>query len=232
MKYKWILFDADETLFHFDAYKGLHLMFSRLGVTLTDEQYHAYEAVNLPLWKQYQLGEITAEALRHHRFAYWAEKLATTTEHLNQAFLAAMADICCLLPGVKSLIEALEGKAHLGIITNGFTELQQVRLERTGLDGAISTLVISEQVGVAKPDPIIFEHALEAMGFPPKEQVLMVGDNPYSDILGGQQAGLHTCWLNLHGEARPQGVEPNYEIRSMSELQAILLPVDEELPLV
>jgi len=223
VKYKWILFDADETLFHFDAYKGLKLMFSRLGVAFSDEQYHAFEAVNLPLWQQYQDGEISAKQLRHHRFAYWADKLATTTEHLNEAFLAAMAEICTLLPGVQSLIEKIEGKAHLGIITNGFTELQQVRLEKTGLDSAFTTLVISEQVGVAKPDPAIFEHALEQMNFPPKEQVLMVGDNPHSDIVGGLKAGLHTCWLNLHGSQRPQGVEPHYEIRCMDELHDILL---------
>ena len=227
MKYQWILFDADETLFHFDAYKGLKLMFSRLGVTFSDEQFHAFEAVNMPLWEQYQQGEISAAELRHNRFADWAERLATTTEQLNQAFLEAMADICSLLPGVKNLIETLQGKAHLGIITNGFTELQQVRLERTGLDSAISTLVISEQVGVAKPDPAIFDHALAQMAYPPREQVLMVGDNPHSDILGGQNAGLRTCWLNSQGRECPAEVSPDYVISSMQELQDILLPALE-----
>ena len=224
MKYRWILFDADETLFHFDAYKGLKLMFSRLGVNFSDEEFHAFEAVNMPLWQDYQEGKISAKELRHNRFAYWADRLSTTTEQLNEAFLSAMADICTLLPGVKQLIESIGDRAHLGIITNGFTELQQVRLERTGLDGAIKTLVISEQVGVAKPHPAIFEHALEQMDFPPKEQVLMVGDNPHSDILGGIKAGLHTCWLNLHGSEKPEGIEPHYEISSMDELHQILMP--------
>lgn len=224
VKYQWILFDADETLFHFDAYSGLKRTFSHFDVEFGDEEYHAFEAVNMPLWQQYQAGEISAQELRHQRFATWAERLTTTTERLNELFLAAMAEICTLLPGVKTLFELLDGKAHLGIVTNGFTELQQVRLEKTGLDGAIKSLVISEQVGVAKPHPAIFEHALEQMDFPPRDQVLMVGDNPHSDILGGLKAGLHTCWLNLHGSEKPDGIEPHYEIRSMDELQAILIP--------
>ncbi|WP_299792484.1 pyrimidine 5'-nucleotidase [uncultured Shewanella sp.] len=222
MKYDWILFDADETLFHFDAFAGLKLMFSRFGVNFSLDDFNEYQLINQPLWVDYQNGIISAAQLQQQRFTQWAEKLSVTASQLNSAFLSAMAEICALLPGAKELIDGLRGKANLGIITNGFTELQTVRLEKTGLAGAFEHVVISEQVGIAKPDVGIFEHALSRMENPDRERVLMVGDNPHSDIQGGLNAGLHTCWLNINKQSRPEGIEPHYEVSSLQELQQIL----------
>ncbi len=223
MKYDWILFDADETLFHFDAFKGMQLMFARKGVEFTEQDFHQYQEVNKPLWVDYQNGDITAAQLKHTRFAGWAERLNTTTAELNSAFLQAMADICTLLPGAMELMQALQGKARLGIITNGFTELQDVRLAKTGMTGFFDHIVISEEVGIAKPDAGIFAHALERMGNPAKSRVLMVGDNPHSDILGGLNFGIETCWLNVHQYPKPEGITPHYEVTSLHELREILL---------
>lgn len=222
MKYKWILFDADETLFHFDAFKGLNIMFSRFGIDFTRQDFMEYQKVNKPLWDDYQNGVINAEELQNIRFESWAEKLEVTTQTLNSAFLTAMADICAPLPGAKELLDSLKHKAQLGIITNGFTDLQQIRLERTGFQDFFSTLVISEQVGIAKPDRGIFDYAFSKMGEPDKEEVLMVGDNPHSDILGGMNAGIHTCWLNHHGHEVPEGIKPNYQVSSLNELNTLL----------
>lgn len=223
MKYQWILFDADETLFHFDAFKGLRLMFSRFEVDFTEHDFAHFQTVNEPLWVDYQDGKITAAELQNIRFESWADKLQTTTQKLNHAFMTAMADICTLLPGVKELVQALTGKVNMGIITNGFTALQDIRLERTGLKNTFHPLIISEQVGVAKPDVGIFEYAFECMDNPPREQILMVGDNPHSDILGGMNAGIDTCWLNVRGEMLPEGIEPRYQVGSLAELQSLLV---------
>ena len=222
MKYQWILFDADETLFHFDAFKGLQLMFSRFDVDFSRDDFSHYQTVNLPLWVDYQDGKITATQLQHRRFQSWADKLKVTTQTLNSAFMTAMADICCLLPGAQELISALTGKVNMGIITNGFTELQRVRLEKTGLKNVFSPVIISEQVGIAKPDVGIFEHALAYMGDLKREQVLMVGDNPHSDILGGMNAGFDTCWLNSENSALPEGIKPSYQVTSLTQLQSLL----------
>ena len=223
MKYQWILFDADETLFHFDAFKGLQLMFSKFGVDFTLIDFQVYQEVNKPLWVEYQDGNITALELQNTRFDSWAAKLAVTTQELNSGFLAAMADICSLLPGARELIHALTGRVEMGIITNGFTELQTIRLQRTGLLECFSPVVISEQVGVAKPNVAIFEHALTHMQHPPRDKVLMVGDNPHSDIQGGLNAGFDTCWLNSDGRDVPAGINPHYQVSSLTELQSLLL---------
>lgn len=222
MKYQWILFDADETLFHFDAFKGLQLMFSRFDIDFNRDDFGHYQTINLPLWVDYQDGKITATQLQNRRFQSWADKLKVTTHILNSAFMTAMADICCLLPGANELISALKGKVNMGIITNGFTELQRVRLEKTGLKDVFAPLVISEQVGIAKPDVGIFEYALTHMGKIQREQVLMVGDNPHSDILGGMNAGFDTCWLNSENSALPDGIKPSYQVTSLAQLQSLL----------
>ncbi len=222
MPYQWILFDADETLFHFDAFQGLRTLFGRFEVNFTEQHFADYQALNQPLWVDYQDGKISADELKHQRFAPWARQLAVSPQHLNGAFLDAMADICTPLPGARELLAALKGRAGLGIITNGFTDLQQVRLAKNGLEDTFAHVVISEEVGVAKPDAAIFEHTLALLGNPPKEQVLMVGDNPHSDVLGGLNAGIHTCWLNWKDEARPRGITPHHEVRSHQELQALL----------
>ncbi len=225
MKYQWILFDADETLFHFDAFKGLQLMFSRFGVEFTHHDFEQYQRVNKPLWVEYQNGKISAEYLQVTRFQEWAEKLKVTAQQLNSAFLTAMADICTLLPGAKELVEMLHGKVNMGIITNGFTALQNIRLERTGLLEMFSPVVISEQFGVAKPDVAIFDHALALMNHPAREHVLMVGDNLHSDIVGGLNAGFDTCWLNHHNQALPAEISPHYQVGSLMELHNLLKPL-------
>ena len=124
--------------------------------------------------------------------------------------------------GAVSLLSALKGKVKLGIITNGFTALQQTRLERTGFRDYFDLLVISEQVGVAKPDPRIFDYALEQAQNPDRSRVLMVGDTAESDILGGINAGLSTCWLNANGRALPEGINPTWTVTSLTELEQLL----------
>lgn len=222
MNWDWIFFDADETLFTFDSFGGLQRMFLDYSVTFTADDFQDYQAVNKPLWVEYQNGAISALQLQHQRFEGWAAKLNVPAGDLNEAFLNAMAEICTPLPGALSLLKSLKGKAKLGIITNGFTALQEIRLERTGLRDYFDLLVISEQIGVAKPHPAIFDYALEQAGNPARSRVLMVGDTAESDILGGMNAGLSTCWLNAHQRTLPDGVEPTWTVTSLGELEQLL----------
>lgn len=223
MKYSWVLFDADETLFSFDAYQGLQTMFSRLSIEFSREDFEEYQLVNKPLWVKYQDGEVSAQQLQEDRFVAWGERLNIHPSELNRLFLDAMADICKPLPFVVEALEQISKHARLGIITNGFTQLQSIRLERTGLSHFFDHVIISEEVGTAKPDAAIFNVALEKMGFPDKKQVLMVGDNPHSDVLGGLNAGIETCWLNVDEAPTAEGITPHYEVKCWKELQTLLL---------
>ncbi|MGU9867553.1 pyrimidine 5'-nucleotidase [Kluyvera ascorbata] len=221
-KWDWIFFDADETLFTFDSFSGLQRMFLDYSVTFTAEDFQDYQAVNQPLWVDYQNGAITSLQLQHQRFTSWAERLNVKPGDLNDAFMNAMAEICAPLPGAVSLLNALKGKVKMGIITNGFTSLQQIRLERTGLREHFDLLIISEEVGVAKPDRRIFDYALEQAGNPDRSRVLMVGDTAESDIRGGINAEWATCWLNAHQRPLPEGITPDWTVTSLPELELLL----------
>lgn len=222
-QYEWILFDADETLFHFDAFRGLQLTFSRFGVEFNQLHYQEYQTANKALWVEYQNGNITASELQIQRFHSWAIQLNILPQQLNSAFLSMMAEICIPLEGAVNLLDALKGKIKMGIITNGFTELQQARLERTGLKNHFDLVVISEQIGIAKPHPGIFEHALALMGQPARDRVLMVGDTLETDILGGFNAGLDTCWLNKDNKSLVENILFKFEVSSLTELKNLLL---------
>ena len=99
MRYSHILFDADETLFSFNAQRGLEKLFAQYGIHFTEQDYQHYSQLNAPLWVQYQNGEIDAKTLQVTRFQHWAEKLDVAPQTLNDGFLDAMAEICLPLPG-------------------------------------------------------------------------------------------------------------------------------------
>lgn len=220
--YDWILFDADDTLFHFDGFAGLRRMFAGFGIAFNEQDFNDYGAINQPLWIQYQDGQISADQLQTRRFDSWSRKLNVPSSDLNSAFLDAMADICTPLDGAVDLLIQLDGKFKLGIITNGFSRLQRARLERTGLHGHFAVLVISEEVGFAKPHRGIFDQALAAMGEPARDRVLMVGDRAETDILGGINAGFDTCWFNADRRTLPTGIVPTYEVTSLHALRDLL----------
>jgi YjjG family noncanonical pyrimidine nucleotidase len=228
MKYQWIIFDADETLFHFDAFTGLRQLFSSYDIDFDKTDFDEFQAVNKPLWVDYQNGTISAKELQVKRFTLWGDKLDVEPALLNQQFIEAMADICQCLPGARKLLELLHGKAKLAIITNGFTALQKVRLARTDLTHFFEHVIISEQVGVAKPNIAIFDHALNLFGNPDKSSVLMVGDTLSSDILGGKNAGLDTCWINHEGDKIDDTVGATYQVSCLTGLYNLIKSFETE----
>jgi len=222
MKYTCILFDADETLFDFNKLAGLKRLFHSYGVDFSKLDYERYDLVNQQLWTQYQAHEIDADTLQIERFNEWSARLQVPAMQLNNEFLDAMAEICQPLSGVRQLLNHLRGKVQLGIITNGFARMQHKRIAHTGFEDYFDALVISEEVGKAKPHPSIFEHTFSLLGNPPKQQILMVGDNISTDILGGINAGVDTCWLRHPNVANNTDIKPTYTIENMLELIEIV----------
>jgi len=222
MKYEYVLFDADETLFSFDNFSGIKRLLSRYGQTFTEADFLRYQSYNKRLWQRYQDHEIDATFLQVERFVELAAQINISAQQLNDEFLDTMAEICEPLPGAMALLDRLHGKATLGIITNGLARMQHKRITHTGLEGRFSCLVISEETGKPKPHIDIFEHTFELLGQPDKSKILMVGDTLSSDILGGQNAGIDTCWLQHPGIALPTTVHPTYHITHLDQLHDIL----------
>ena len=223
MKYKTILFDADETLFTFDNFTGIKNTLKKYNLDFSKADFDIYQKYNKQLWQKYQNHEINAQYLQSERFAALAKQVKVSSQRLNDEFLDAMAEICEPLPGARELLDALEAKASLGIITNGLARLQHKRIEHTGLEGRFACLVISEEFGPPKPNASIFEYAFELLGKPKKSEILMVGDTLSSDVVGGQNAGIDTCWLQHEGVDADPTIKPTYTVTHLQQLQRLLL---------
>lgn len=225
MSYTWVLFDADGTLFDYDHAEqaALEALSSASGLATDQDLLATYRRINSELWKGLENGRVTSDEIKVERFRRLAVELGFETDpaRLSADYLALLARQTRLLDGAERVLARLAGSRRLALITNGLAEVQRPRLRRSPIGHHFEHIVISEEVGFAKPDARIFEAALARMGSPPKEDVLMVGDNLLADILGAQGFGLATCWLNLGGHAARDGVEPTYEIHDLTQLTTL-----------
>ncbi|KAE9542146.1 pyrimidine 5'-nucleotidase [Ursidibacter maritimus] len=222
MKYQWILFDADETLFSFNSFLGLKVMMERYGVPFNEQDYEQFQAVNKPLWVAYQNKEITAQDLQRIRFEKIAQQTGQEPLALNHELMAEMALLSQPLENVREMLDSLFGKVKMAIITNGFQALQQKRLENTRLNKYFDVVVVSETVGAAKPAPQIFESAFAQMRHVDKHAILMVGDTLSSDVQGGINVGIDTCWFNPTKQPNSTTIQPTYEIAEILDLVKIV----------
>lgn len=228
MKYEVILFDADETLYDFkkserEAFKNTMLKFN----IDYDENYHLkiYKEINTALWKEFEQGLITQEKLKIERFKRLSDTLEIRFDATNFAklYMEYLADASFLYDNSMELIETLNKSHRLAIVTNGLTLVQDKRIRKSTLAKFFETIVISEELLISKPDPKIFEHTLKHMNFFDKSKVLIVGDSLSSDIQGGINFGIDTCWYNPSKIVNQTSIKPTYEISNFDELKALLL---------
>jgi 2-haloacid dehalogenase len=139
----------------------------------------------------------------------------------SDRYLANLGTCIDLMPDAGSVLQALHARTHLALITNGLTIVQRARLAHSGLDRFFEVVVISDEEGVSKPHPGIFQIAFERMGNPDKNEVLMVGDSLTSDIRGANTFGIDACWYNPEGKPPAPGIRYEVEIRSLTELLAL-----------
>ncbi|MGD8440795.1 MAG: YjjG family noncanonical pyrimidine nucleotidase [Holophagae bacterium] len=226
MSYDWVFLDADGTLFDYHAAEAAAIegAFDACGLTFGAAIGGLYTRINAAVWREYERGEISQEALKAERFRrlFTAIGVTADAEVFSERYLRILSCQARLLDGAELVVRQLERRARLLLLTNGIAEVQRPRVAAAPIRDCFADVVISGEVGAAKPDPAIFDHALERAGQPAREAVLMVGDNLVSDIAGGAGAGLDTCWYNPAGERNGHGVEPSYEIRALSELLAIV----------
>lgn len=205
---KHIFFDLDDTLWDFEKNSSLILrdLFSEFSLseklnTSFDTFHSTYKAVNLDFWSRYGKKQIDKQYLRNHRFnetfkkfSYdnYEENLVITDHYLNRAPLGKH-----LKEGCIELLNHLKEKYTLHIITNGFKEIQNIKIDSCGLRNYFSQIIISEEYQLNKPDEKIFRLS-EKLANCKKEDCVMIGDNFESDIEGALGAGWKAIWLNEH----------------------------------
>jgi 2-haloacid dehalogenase len=222
MRYKWILLDADGTLFDYDRAEAtaLEATFAEFGLEYAPEHARDYRRINAQIWRDYELGNIAQDVLRVRRFdlLFGAIGFEADASAFSARYLAHLGDQAVLIPGAEEVVHALHGQVGLVMITNGIKEVQRSRLAKSTIADCFAGVVISDEVGVSKPDPGIFSAALALMGHPEKHEVLIVGDSLSADIRGGAEYGIDTCWFNPAHKPRPEEIDFRYEIDALRDL--------------
>lgn len=227
MKYKVLLFDADETLFDFKKAEANAIKNTFLDFNLEyDENYHLdiYHNINSNIWKEFEEGLISQENLKTERFKRLGERLNL---HINEiafakSYLHNLSLGSFLFDESEEIIKKLSKNYKLAIITNGLTVVQKNRISKSTIAKYFEEIIISEEIGLSKPNSEIFEYTLNKIGHADKDSVLMMGDSLTSDIKGGMNFGIDTCWYNPYKIKNTHNFKPTYEIYDLKELKEIL----------
>ncbi len=221
--YCGFLLDADNTLFDYDRAETEALdetLAQALPLVPREQARATYRAINAGYWKRFEHGDVSLAALRVGRFADLLKDLdqAGDAAILSDGYVTRLSQKAYFLPDADKVVRALSRRADLCLVTNGISIVQRGRLSRAGIADCFSAVLISEELGLAKPDRRFFEAACNALSLPPSD-LLCVGDTPAADILGARAAGIDACWYAPSGASWPlSGDAPNYVIRSLKEL--------------
>lgn len=226
MKYTNLFFDIDNTLLDFDASekKSLQKVYNNMNMDFDDADLSHYRNINESMWRSYERGEMTIEEIFDTRFtkvfkAYGKDVDGILVERIYREYLNNRHDV---IDGAEELLGTLSKKYSIYAVTNGLAETQYQRLKDSGLHKYFSGIFPSSEVGHKKPDIEYFQYVFSKIeNFEPKSG-LVIGDNLLSDIYGGINAGLDTCWYNIRGVEKDTEIIPNYEIKQLEELYEIL----------
>jgi len=225
-RYRWLIFDADGTLFDFRLGEttALKQTTRKHGIEYSPHLHDVYNAISLELWRQFELGEIDLKQLRIVRFERLFSEfgIAIEPDPFNLDFMEALGQQTQLLPGAESTVRRLSSGFRLLLATNGIAVVQRPRFARSSIRRYFEDVVISDEIGVAKPQVGFMEAAFSRMGDPPKSEVLMIGDSLTSDIAGGTDFGIDTCWFNPDGISPDGAPQPTFTIAALSEIDAIV----------
>jgi 2-haloacid dehalogenase len=220
--YETLLFDFDHTLFDSDASEALAFVSTLKDFGVSDPNVHfpTYQKINQALWVAVEQGTISPNDVRTERFAQLAATIDLDADPVALAdrYVEAMGANGELYPGALAVLEQLASWATLALVTNALSEVQRTRIARVGIASFFSAIVISGEVGPSKPSPAIFDIAFVALGHPAKECTLMIGDSLSSDIKGGTNYGIDTCWYNVHGKMAAPTDVVTHEITSLAQL--------------
>lgn len=225
-----VFFDLDHTLWDFEtnSREALDEIFQifKLGdkrVRSAIDFIHVYERINENMWAGYRDGTISKNTLRKDRFPralaafnIQDDKLAS---EINDYYLENSPRKTNLFEHAHTTLDYLKDKYALYIITNGFEEVQNVKMKGADLDKYFEKVITSEMVGVRKPDPKIFEFALSTANVNPEASV-MIGDDLRADVIGGQRAGMKGVFFNPTEKSHEEQIDK--EIVCLSELKTIL----------
>lgn len=223
MKIKHVFFDLDHTLWDFEknSAKTFKHIFTENNIDVDIHKFlHYYKSINFEYWRLYRVDKISKEALRYGRLRDTFDKIKfNATDELihllSEEYIKYLSTFNYLFDGAIELLDYLNRKYDLHIITNGFNEVQNKKIVNSKIDRYFSQIITSEMVGVKKPNPKVFEYALEKAGAKANESV-MIGDSWEADIMGAKAFNMNVIYCNFDNESVDESissVKNLYEIR-------------------
>ena len=200
MKKDIIFLDIDDTILDFKACEKNAIIktISKYNINPTDELIDRYSVINKGFWEKFERKEITKPELLKQRFAAFFIPLGVTEdpEIINYNYLTYLSNEVFFIKDAKEVCKKMKEKCKVYVLTNGVERVQKNRLEKSGLLEYFDDVFISETVGSQKPDYSFYEYVYNKIGTPDKERIIMLGDSLSSDIQGGINFGIDTCWYN------------------------------------
>lgn len=226
--FRILLFDLDNTILNFDRAEAnaIHKTLEAFEIEPSDANKRRYSEINLSQWKRLERGEITREELLTRRFDLLFEELKVERDSLLawNTYERELSGGCFFMDGAKELLTELNKRQQyrLFIVSNGTASVQEGRIKGAELKQYFEDIFISELIGYNKPDKRFFDYCMEHIVDFQKEEALLVGDSLTSDILGGHNAGICTCWFHEKGVTNETEIIPDFEITELSELWAVI----------
>ena len=228
-----ILFlDLDDTILDFHKAERLAIAKTLTAFDLepTEEILNRYHHINLLHWQMLERGELTRPQVLTGRFRMLFEELGrqVDAQAVAQVYEQNLGIGHYFLPGALEAVQTLQQDYRLFLASNGTATVQHSRLTSAGLYPYFEKVFVSQELGYNKPAKAFFDAcAAQIPGFAP-EKAMMVGDSLSSDILGGINAGLPTCWVNPHHKPHPENITPDYQIEALSQLPELLKKINRE----
>lgn len=226
-----VLLDLDDTILDFKKAEKIAVSktFRGIGIEPTDAVVERYSEINVGQWEKLELGIITREEVLSSRFDMLFEELGVDySGYEAQLIYEKLLEIGhFFMPGAEEMLNTLHGKYDLYIVSNGTASVQFSRLASAGITHMFKGIFISEHMGTQKPSKEYFDKCFAAIPGFDRERAIVVGDSLTSDIRGGINAGVRTCWYNPRGKAPREDIVADYTITELGELPGLIEKIFE-----
>ena len=223
---EFLLLDLDDTILDFQKGEeyGLRKTLLDVGIAPTETICARYSQINKEYWKRLELGEVTREQVMLGRFETLYQELGVNADAAasSASYMDNMSSVHFFLPGAEAAVKALHKKYRLFLVSNGTASAQHRRLTSAGLYPYFEKVFISQEIGYNKPAREFFDLCFAQIPDFDSKKAIIVGDSLSSDIQGGINAGIATCWVNPKHKTAPEGRQPDFEIESITQLEVLL----------